>query len=205
MPIPSGVTKVVISGSLPSGEIWQTAYWATGYAQSDITDATTATLAASSSFVALMNAVKAANGTTTLITALDRYHYSGGSAADAHGHAALSYAGSGVSNFHPNQVAGVTTLRTATAGRSSRGRMYWPMTSATIANTGFFAGGQLDAITDALAAHFTSLATGTFHAVVVSQTRNTTYPIISVDNDEVPDTQRRRANKLHTPRHSATV
>lgn len=205
MPIPTGVTKVVISGTLPSNEIWQTAYWTTGYAASDITDATTATLAASSAFVALMNAVKAANGSTTLITALDRYHYSGGSAADAHGHAALSYAGSGASNFHPNQIAGVCTLRTATAGRSSRGRMYWPMTSATVGSTGLFAGGQMDAITDALAAHFTALKTASFIPVVVSQTRNATYPITSVDNDEVPDTQRRRANKLRTPRHSATV
>lgn len=41
--------------------------------------------------------------------------------------------------------------------------------------------------------------------VVVSQTNSTSYPLVSVDADLVPDIQRRRANQLTSTRHSATI
>jgi hypothetical protein len=205
MPIPSGLTKNVISGTLPGSEVWQTSYWQTGLTAAEADDAHMATLAANSTFIALMNAWKALCASGARATAIDRYYYAGGSGAAAHGHAALNYGGTATPQAGPNQVAVVTTLRTAVSSRAGRGRMYWPATGvAADQTTGLLANGNIDILVDALAAWFTALTTGQ-PAVVVSQTQNTSHPITSVDADYRADTQRRRVNKIRSLRHSHVV
>jgi len=203
--LPINVAKNVISGTLPSGEVWQVAYWTQLTSAPAFTDASTAAAAASSDFVAMMNAWKPLCGNTTAATAYDQYGFTGGSSASSHGHATISYTGSGTS-FHPNQIAVVTTLRTAHAGRSGRGRMYWPATAAPVPlGQGFFQSSDINPLVDAIALHFTARNTGGNATSVVSQTLAQSFPITSVDADTVPDTQRRRANKLRSVRHSHSV
>lgn len=205
MPIPSGVTKNVISGTLPGGEVWQTAYWQTGLTAAEADDAHMATLAANSTFIALMNAWKALCASGARATAIDRYYYAGGSGAAAHGHGVLNYGGTAATQLSPNQVAVVTTLRTAVSSRAGRGRMYWPATGdPTDQTSGLLGSAAIDTLVDALAAWFTSLTTGQ-PAVVVSQTQNTSHPITSVDADYRADTQRRRVNRIRSLRHSHVV
>lgn len=205
MAIPPGVTKYVVSGTMPSGEIWQTAWWRTGLAATDVTDAAAATVATGAPLTAVLNAWKAWNGTQVKATALDMYHYGSGTGADAHGHASLAVAGTQASNISPNQVALVVTLRSATATRSGRGRQYWPATGMAIsAADGLFPSGSVSTFLTALAALFLP-PTSPQPTVVVSQTRIATYPVVSIDADTRPDTQRRRLNSIRVPRQSVSL
>lgn len=201
----TNVVKNVISGSLGSAEIFQTSYWVQLVGGPPApTDASAAAEAASAPFQAVMTAAKVLLSPDCEITAYDQYGYTAlPGPAIAHGHADLAIVGTGPAS-HPYQVAAVTTLRTGTPGRSGRGRMYWPASGAGIAGAGLF-GGDLNTLTDKLALLFTAISSGGDHACVVSLTDSVTRPITSVDNDQVPDTQRRRTNKLFTARHSHAV
>lgn len=202
MGIPAGAGKWVISGTLPGGEVWQTAYWDTGRTIADFTDANVATVAATANFTAMLNAAKVLMSTDSQITALDGYFYNGGTNAAAHGHAALAVAGTSAAP-HPNQVAFVVTLRSAVTTRRGRGRMYWPATGMTVVSaTGLFSTVSTNALVDAIGVWFQTLAAGSIHACVVSQTAGSLQDLTSVDCDYVPDTQRRRTNKMHSTRHS---
>lgn len=202
MPIPTGVGKWVISGTLPGGEVWQTAYYDFGRTIADFSDSNVVSVAATANFTNLHQAAKVLMSTSSLITALDGYFYNGGTSAAAHGHAPLLVTGTGASP-HPAQISLVTTLRSANTTRRGRGRMYWPANGAafTVA-TDLFVSTAVDALVDALGIWFQTLAAGGVHAGVVSQTAGTFAQLTSVDADYVPDTQRRRANKLHSTRHS---
>jgi len=202
MAIPAGSQKFVISGTLGGGEVFQTAFWSTFSDISNVTDANLALMAAGAPFVGLMNAAKLLMNTSSSYTALDSYAYAGGTAAAAHAHATLAVVGTGASN-HPNQCAHVVTLRTATAGRRGRGRMYFPANGSNHSGaSGLINGAQSDGLVDALGVLFQSLSSAGAPAVVVSQTGGTRATVTSVDADYVPDTQRRRSNKLHSIRHS---
>src|SRR6476659_10297830 len=146
MGIPANALKYVISGVTGGPEVWQTAYWLTGGTLSSVTDANLAIELATAPWTNLFNALKTMMNTSTSVTAVDVYGYSGGTAAAVHAHGTVSIVGTS-STPHPNQVAFVTTLRTATPGRSGRGRMYWPANGAVqSAASGLYSPANCDAL-----------------------------------------------------------
>jgi hypothetical protein len=204
MGIPANVAKHVISGTMPTGEIFQTAFWIGGAAAPSISDASEQSFAANTQMQAVFTAMKAIMGSGTVITALDGYGYTGGGGATSHGHAPLNIPGTSATP-HPNQCALVVTLRTAVSSRNARGRMYFPATGIQMpAGGGPAATGSQNALVDAVAA-LATWAGGTNPMVVVSQTLTATHPVTSVSADNIVDTQRRRRNKLIGTTYSKTV
>jgi hypothetical protein len=200
----SNVVRIVLGGHLPGGEVFQTSWWYQDTSAPAVDDSTAAAMAAGTETVAFLNAAKALINGSAGYDTLDQYGYDSlPGPATSHGHAALSSVGSS-SLACPNQVSVVMTLRSATAGRQGRGRMYLPANGATMASLGLLATTQVDACVDTLAAWLGSFTSGVTPAIV-SRTGAQTHPIISVDADYVADTQRRRTNKLISARHSASV
>jgi len=205
MGIPVNSLKVTFSGVSGGPEVWQTSFWIAGADLSTVSDANLAIAVASAPWTNLFNALKLIMNTSTQITAVDEYGYAGGTAASVHAHATVAVLGTGAS-AHPNQCALVTTLRTATPGRSGRGRMYWPANGILhSAASGLYSPAPCDGVTDALSALFTSQNLAGPKVSVISQMHTSAAAVLSVDNDYVPDTQRRRSNKLHSLRHSHVV
>lgn len=206
MPIPSGSVKHVISGVLPGGEVFQTAWWEKWDGSTPIDNGYASGVATSSPFTTWLTAMKILWNASTTVTALDAYLYLGGGAAASHGHATLSIVGTGTT-VHPNQVSVVMTLRTATSGRSGRGRMYWPANGCVYsAASGWLGSSQVDSCVDATATFFSvrnTIIAGT--VIIVSQTTTAQHSVTSVDADYVADVQRRRARKQSSTRHSHSV
>jgi hypothetical protein len=149
------------------------------------------------------NSLKTLMGNSDSITGLDSYFYQGGVAV-RHGHGSMAIAGSSALQ-HPKQSCCVMTLRTALATRSGRGRMYLPATGAPMAGTGLMTSATIDAVVDATGAMFSAITDATIKVVVLSQKTGITTPVVAVDADYVPDTQRRRRNKLVSSRHTSPV
>lgn len=208
MAIPDGITKLTISGTLAGGaENFAFSLYLNGYAAPPLSGYfDPATLDSSTSFAAFRDKVLSLNRPDMVITAYDAYYYQGG-VAISHLHATVSHPGLTNGTAMPLQLACVLTLRTALATRSGRGRIYLPMTAGVIATPSYlFSSAGINQAVDALATWFTFIkAVPGLSAVVVSQTHSSSTAITSVDADTVPDTQRRRVNKLSAPRHSASV
>jgi hypothetical protein len=205
MGIPTNMTRIVFSGTLGGGsEIFNTAFYQSGYTSGSFpTDATLSAAVATTPWTDLSTAATAFMPASSTFLAVDAYFIVGGIAVK-HAHAAYVHAGVGTTT-HPVQCCVVTSLRTAVSTRAARGRMYWPATGGGLTSNGLLATSNTDALVDKLAALFTVLAAASTPAVVVSQTNTTFNQITSVDADYIPDTQRRRRNKLVSTRHSHTV
>jgi hypothetical protein len=204
MAIPNGVTRYVVSGTLASGEIWQCAFYVDGWDPATFpTDATLATLPTTPPWDTFLADMSFLLAPADAITAVDLYFITGGVAVK-HAHVGFNMPGIGTAR-HPTQCSVVLTERTALATRSGRGRIYVPATGIVITDNGLMTAGPVNALVDGFASVLTELSTDPLTAVVVSQTLGVATPITSVDADLVPDTQRRRVNKLHSTRHSHTV
>lgn len=205
MPIPDNTTRFVLSGQNGTGgEIWQVGFYEFGHTAGTFPDdAALASAMTSASWVALTTKLKPFWNPATKLLAADNYFLVGG-VATMHAHAALNVVGTSTGT-HPFQCSMVTTLRSSLASRSGRGRMYWPATGALMDSQGKYDVTQVNDIVDALATWFTALNSATPKCSVVSQTTSSVHTITSVDADTVPDTQRRRANKLNSIRHSHSV
>lgn len=96
----------------------------------------------------------------------------------------------------PTQIAAVATLLTGAAGRANRGRVYWPIAGCTGRR---LTSGQNTTIAqetvDIISAQRTSVSSawGTDAGPVVG---NNGLLVTRVRVDDVPDTQRRRRNKV---------
>lgn len=208
MAIPDGVTKLTVSGTLASGvERFAFSLYFTGYPQypaSGYFDANGLDL--STSWVAFRDKVLALNRPDMAITAYDVYYYMGGVAV-SHQSAVVNHPGITNGTNMPLQMACVLTLRSALSTRSGRGRIYLPATAQPLQTANYLmTAAPVNACVDALATWFTFIkSVSPLAAVVVSQTHSNTQPIVSVDANLVPDTQRRRANRLTSSRHSANV
>ena len=120
--------------------------------------------------------------------------------------AASSVPGTATAQTAPNQTAIVASLRTARAGRSSRGRIYLPMDAPVMAadNGRLNPGVRVDVCT-AVANLLDNIgvftppggASGPFPIAIQSQVRaGTPIQVTSVQVGDVLDTQRRRRDKL---------
>ena len=110
---------------------------------------------------------------------------------------------------HPFEVAWVVSLRTDEAGRSARGRCYFPATGVTLItqgyisspNAGNFAGDFGNLLGDVTALHTDPTA----QIQVYSRTLDRMLPVTRVLVDTTPDTQRRRGNKQSSPYQTSTT
>jgi hypothetical protein len=204
MGIPAGLTRVTFSGTLSSVEHWACSFFFTGGTAAGTTDAGAAAFVSGTAFPALITAVRTLLAGDDTWDSLDLYYYDGGTAAVAHGHAAVTATGLGGTGL-PKQTACVLTLRTALANRSGRGRMYFPCTGGVMTTGGKITTTARDALVDAMGNWFASFTTGTIYPVVASQTHTSFQKVTSVDADNLPDTQRGRRGKLVGARHSHSV
>lgn len=113
--------------------------------------------------------------------------------------------GAATGNALPADVSIVTSLRTALANRSGRGRFYLPQPAASTSTTD----GRLDALAQtALMSALTNAfgpMTPVWTPVVYSRTNRNTNVITTFNVGDLYDTQRRRENKLLEARSSAVM
>lgn len=128
------------------------------------------------------------------------------------GKVAPNVAGS-VGVTHPLQVSAVATLKSAMAGPSYTGKMYLPAHTMTSVNTSArFTQTQTDQLATTAAAFIgdcrqgiqTSLDIDQLGPVVYSVKKGIVTPLLTLDVDNRPDIQRRRANKLQ-PTATSTI
>lgn len=199
MPVPAGSTRISYVGTAPGGEIWDTSLWWTGL---PIDSPASANEYASSAGAAWAlnsrNAIRSLFLSDTHLTQMRVYHYAtAGNVAQYVGAYVFPtpVAGAGVAP-HPLQVACCLTLQTALAGRSHRGRMYWPANAQALTSHQ-----MLSADTSALSIAFAALIDDTKTTftlgtpVVVSTALSAATPIVAVRVDSRLDIQRRRANR----------
>lgn len=110
-------------------------------------------------------------------------------------------------NRLPFEVSWVISLRTDEAGRSARGRCYFPATGMTVANSGLFSAPAPQDFADAFGYLLSDVAAAhsdpTAQIQVYSRTLDRMLPVSRVLVDSTPDTQRRRGNKLRSPYQTA--
>lgn len=202
MPVPANCYRVVLAGSLPGGEEWSTGFWVTGDAPTSNDDAnSTADLwwdqlsanDVSGAMGTYLNFYCKANVVWRSTTV---YSYpGGGSKAQYIGVHESNRAGTSQSPVLPNQVCVVASLRTGTAGRQNRGRMYLPANGIPLTADGQLAAADAQAIANTWATCFrdwdASGDNGT--VVVVSQTATRASRVTAVVCDSRADIQRRRA------------
>lgn len=214
MPIPNDVTRVVIGGTSPGGEIFETGFWLNTHAPLSDDAANVMAGALVTSFdTDLLPALKTIITPDTAYATIRVYAYpTGGPHASFVGEADIpSGAGTDTTGSTPLQLAMCATLLTGSVGRRARGRMFFPATGFPY-NAHMFASARVDAIATALATFFTNWNSdhgdvmGT--AAVVSTAASAARNITNIKIDDKPDTQRRRANRLaatHTAVDVVTV
>lgn len=202
MAIPAGVYRVVFGGTLFGGEVWESGFWVQGAVPTSNSVANACAqlwwgqlTATDGSGGVTITKTSLWNGTISMTYAKVYCYPTGGPAATYIGtYSGTPVTGSGTGSL-PNQCCLVASLRTGTAGRRYRGRMYLP-----IGVLGSGVGGQ---ITGAVA---TTVATGwstcfsdwnasgdNGKVVVVSTAGGVATEIDLVQVDTRLDVQRRRA------------
>ena len=201
MAIVAGVNRLSIVGTGPSGEIFDTSFWVEGPVVASNTQANALAEAAATHFIAsaraaLLNLIYS----DYVYRSIRAYCYpSGGPAASFIGEHSIGDApGTASSPSLPLQTAMVASLRTGSAGRRHRGRMYLPASGAPITNHQFQST-NVNNVSAGMAAFFTALNADVVGATVhiVSQVGGgAVTPVTAVIVDAKPDIQRRRADKL---------
>lgn len=204
MPYPAGSTRINLSGTLPGGEIWASGFWLfdTQVGSEDeantLAEAIANILNASNfGYGAMALYVAGHFNTQSAWTTVTVYHYAaGGTVATYIGRFDLSPAtvGNGPRPL-PNQCTLVLSLRSGYNGRRNRGRMYLPLTSATLEASGQIDSGTLQQLVPLWAAGFDQIRSqGLGHLSVVSAVGSTDRIITEILMDSRVDIQRRRAN-----------
>lgn len=192
--------KVVIKGTGPGSEIWQT-----GFTTAAITPPTTQAALqtdcnAISAFVTTFwNSIKATIFSCYSLTEVDMYQYIWpATKAQFQAQTILTpNAGSLVAAGSPIDTALVVSIRSAVPGRSGRGRMYLPYHSTCANASGLVTGTPYNTYGTAVKTLFTSVAGYSSYAPIVpSRTHGTWQPPSSIVTDNKPDVQRRRENRL---------
>jgi hypothetical protein len=207
---PGDLVKYVIGGSVP-GDTWSIGFW------QQLTGLTSNPTQAQMDAAALFRlngfdsvawsaagvTVKGVAHSGTFLSFCKAALYRNGVLTQNGSGTKTPVAGTG-GGLHPNYVALVVTLRTASAGRSHRGRVYLPATGVPISASTGRINTNAQPYADGIAAFLTGLGPDDVgfpgdpasHAVVVSRTTAVASNITSVSIDDKPDTQRGRENKL---------
>lgn len=204
MPIPSGFSRYVWSGTLASGEIFQTGFWASGSFADEATADAAATTEASNIATDMASYWSSHQASSCALNKITIYSYpTGGPTASIIGQATVSgVVGTQSTGIMPDQVCTVATLLTGAAGRRNRGRMYIPLTSAVLDSSAQVPVVTTDALALALATHFARFDTSPPGVVVLSQIAGTARRVNSVVVDSRVDIQRRRADRQTIARKS---
>lgn len=204
MAFPGNVAKIVFSGALPGGERWAVGLYHSKLDESVTAQAWADTIAAGTGATwpaKLKTAFASLCGTGTNLNRVNTYFYATGRQAVDTGQATMTgYTGSGSVNSGANQLCLVSTLRTASATRTGRGRMYWPCNQVTAVGNGLVDSTRQQQLADAVADLCAEV-----NALVVSETATISRLVTSVTVDNVPDIQRSRAQQLSRSRVTVAV
>jgi hypothetical protein len=205
MTIPAGAVKIVLSGQLGGGEVWQSGFWVQGPTLTNTEVASCAsalyTVFNQGSGTHLMAALKGqwSNSTTWTTVTVYNYHDTSGEASTVGTFTGTGQVGSQLSGMLPDQISLVVTLRTALAGAHHRGRMFLPYTGAVIDSNGLVNGTAVGNVLAGLKADLASVVAEAhlagFPVVVLSKTLGSVQPVTTLTADLRPDIQRRRANR----------
>lgn len=196
------MARVVLSGTQPSPEIWNTGFWLSGTAfatSQDCADAASSvhTNAVSSGFKTALAPCIGFGANWNKVTV---YSFIDGGAHAAHVGSFDVPSGAGSSATGANgilQTCCVASLHSDTAGRRGRGRMFLP--AAGIPVSGGHFNSSINVLADGLASLFTllnGLTDVSWTVAVLSNADSASRPVTSVVIDNRPDVQRRRANRF---------
>lgn len=200
----AGILRVSILGDMPGGEVWSVnpvylvgGDFALPYEDLITIAAAINALTVPADMLAMMNSNCHVTGVR-----LESRSEDGVLAAVYEANRSVPATGSG-SAVHPYQTSAVLSLRTAVAGGSGRGRLYWPATGvALVPATMRITNSVLTAFRTAFASYLTGIA-GAIEAttpeatlVVWSRTNSSTAPVNRISAGDVADVQRRRRDAL---------
>jgi hypothetical protein len=209
MPYPAMTSRIVMQGHLGTSEIFETGVGIMDFAPPS--SAAASTMAADwisnlavPAKVQLLNLITADSGYDTCRV----YSYpTGGTVAAFIGEALFTGWVGTASGINPNQVCMCMTTLTGLAGRKNRGRLYLPCNGNPITAGHVFATTEIAAVVAAMATTFTTWNAGGDEGTVavISLAGSAANPVTQLSIDNVPDIQRRRANKMSTAIRSTAV
>lgn len=214
MPFPTGDLYRVNVGGAIAGENWSIDQWFTltgltglpTQAQLDASAVGSANAFNSQAWAPTVSTgISTFNSTSTALSRATGSLYRAGSfAGSGNGLATSPASGTKASGLHPGYCAIVITTRTATAGRSGRGRVYVPAGANVLASNLQWASADLVSLLAFYKAYLTTMALAntnlpgnpTSTPVVVSQRHALASPILSLKADSIPDTQHGRTRRV---------
>jgi hypothetical protein len=206
VPIPAGLTRIVISGTAYGGEIWETGFWmntgpiANESALNSLVVAVAALMGSEATSGGITSVLQAQASSTTIWSSVRGYYYNGivdTATFVAEYVLATPRAGNGAGNVQPNQLCLVASLRTGFSGRRNRGRMYLPATSPNyVSGAPQISLAGVTATANSIAQAFSAINASVYGKVVVfSQAAESAREVATVIVNSKLDIQRRRANK----------
>lgn len=204
MPPAANYARVVYSGYLNGGEIWNTGFSVgtlPGALTQDLADAIADAANKAADQPAFGGFMRIAAGNiwapSTIWASTKVYLYAGSGSAVVVAEKFTNPQIPGTAGqVLPNQCCLVVSLRTGAPGRRNRGRMYLPATGGPLGNDAEVAGPKVTAVSAAVAlglSRFNDAGVG--NPAVVSQVGGTIRRITQVVTDSRIDIQRRRANR----------
>lgn len=202
--------RIVIHGTMSGSQTWSTGFFiALGAATATPTPAQCATIAgaADSAAQTWWNTLKGYQAPYCSYVGVRAYGYAAGSSTSSStGESAASSPVAGVGT-HPNvpYVSLVVSLRTAVSSRSTRGRMYVPLTDgtyydgdgqATTSATSQFNSATRTMLNAVLTAAVAAFPSASSEIVVASFTDSKVTPVTQLRVDSLPDVQHRRVDKV---------
>lgn len=193
--------RVALLGSNPGGEVWSVnpTFFLLG-SPIDVSFSTCTTIAAAVNAITIPTQIRSTWATGTAVTGcrVEARDRNGALEAQAEAQRATPVPGT-ATNAHPFQTAVVSSLRTATAGASGRGRLYWPATgmpisSATLRPSSSDVGTTLTSVRTILTAISAAIAASALpnNLSVYSRTQTAFHGVNRILMGDVLDTQRRR-------------
>lgn len=201
MSIPDHAVHQIVSGSSAGVETWSFGWW-----EDNTAGTFDGNLDGNAHWVTFRDHLLASMAPDQEIDRYDWYEYIGG-VVDRHGGGNFTHVGTSAGSGLPLQLSCVITTRTTNLTRSGRGRMYLPTNGeAILSGTGhIWASTRVNQLVDDFAAFLTDRLTSSGVPVVVSRQHSVMRPIISVDADYIPDTQRRRRRQMSSARHTHSL
>lgn len=192
--------KLVFSGSRAGGEEWSTGLWMVAAETPDQADLDALAAYAWTQFQTMWGFINGRASAATKPLRTNAYFYAAGDLTSSLVAEAASEVAVGTgTNNHPYQCSLVVSLRSATPGRSTRGRMYLPLDSVGMDAAGQYSAANIGVVAPRVQTFIQALNDYTglpVRTVVASRTTGTAYAVTRIEVDSIPDIQRRRANQL---------
>lgn len=201
------ILRVSIKGSMPSGEEWSVnpVYSIGGDFGVPVSPTQANTIAVAIAAVSVPTGLRALMNSTTTVTGVrvEARLLDGTLETQAEALKGSPQAGTGTAP-HPYQTSAVISLRTALAGASGRGRLYWPATGMAIdVSTLRMGNSEHLALPAAAASYLTGIHTaidatldGIGLVVWSRKGAGSTNNVTSIQAGNIFDTQRRRRDQL---------